>query len=111
MPGAFDSITLVAWVRVDGLPNGNNSLLMCDGWDEGESHTAMSARIVQAAARIAAAHPGEDVLCILHGGVIRALLAHAAGVELPEYRRSYRGPVNGGVARIAVEEGTFRRID
>src|SRR5439155_536546 len=35
VPGAFDSITLVAWVRVDGLPNGNNSLLMCDGWDEG----------------------------------------------------------------------------
>ena len=38
VPGAFDSITLVAWVRVDGLPNGNNSLLMCDGWDEGGMH-------------------------------------------------------------------------
>jgi broad specificity phosphatase PhoE len=82
-----------------------------DGWEHGETHAAMSGRIVRTAARIAVAHPAENVLCVLHGGVIRALLAHAAGIELREYRRSYRGPVNGGVARIAVEGGTFRRID
>src|SRR5262249_13225685 len=33
--GAYPSLTLLAWVRVDSLPNGNNSLLMADGWDEG----------------------------------------------------------------------------
>jgi hypothetical protein len=38
VPGAFDSITLMAWVRVDALPNGNNSLMMSDGWDEGGVH-------------------------------------------------------------------------
>ncbi len=38
IPGEFQSITLLAWVRVDALPNVNNSLLMADGWEEGEIH-------------------------------------------------------------------------
>jgi broad specificity phosphatase PhoE len=82
-----------------------------DGWERGETHAAMSDRIVAAVKRIAAAHPGEQILCVLHGGVIRALLAHATAVPLAEYRRTERGPVFGAVARIAVEDGTFRRID
>jgi hypothetical protein len=38
VPGEFDSLTLAAWVRVDGLPNRNNSLLMADGWADGGVH-------------------------------------------------------------------------
>jgi len=38
VPDEFDSLTLAAWVRVDGLPNVNNSLLMADGWEPGEVH-------------------------------------------------------------------------
>jgi hypothetical protein len=38
VPGEFDSITLMAWVRVDSLPNRNNSLMMSEGWEEGEMH-------------------------------------------------------------------------
>jgi ferric-dicitrate binding protein FerR (iron transport regulator) len=38
VPGEFDSVTLAAWVRVDGLPNKNNSLMMADGWEDGELH-------------------------------------------------------------------------
>src|SRR5262249_13056453 len=38
IPGTFDSLTFVAWVRVDALPNRNNSLLMADGWEEGTPH-------------------------------------------------------------------------
>jgi probable phosphoglycerate mutase len=82
-----------------------------DGWERGEPHAAMSARIVAATLGLAAAHPGETVLCVLHGGVIRALLARAEGIDLGEYRRTVRGPVNGSVAGIAVGEGAFRRID
>jgi broad specificity phosphatase PhoE len=82
-----------------------------DGWEAGEPHDAMSARIVAAVGRIAAAHPGGQVLCVLHGGVMRALLAHADGADLRSYRLQNRGPANGTVARIAVEEGVFRRID
>ena len=43
IPGEFESITMMAWVRVDGLPNRNNSLLMSDGWDEGELHWQIGA--------------------------------------------------------------------
>jgi broad specificity phosphatase PhoE len=82
-----------------------------DGWELGETHAAMSARIVGAVTRLAAAHVDATVLCVLHGGVIRALLAHAQGLDLGEYRRTVRGPVNGAVARIAVGDGVFRRID
>ncbi len=38
VPGTFDSVTLMAWVRVDGLPNRNNSLMMADGWPVGGLH-------------------------------------------------------------------------
>jgi hypothetical protein len=38
LPGDFDSVTLAAWVRVDALPNVNNSLMMTDGWEPGELH-------------------------------------------------------------------------
>ena len=82
-----------------------------DGWEHGEPHAAMSDRIVIAVAGIAAQHPDGQVLCVLHGGVIRALLARASGMSLVEYRRTARGPANGTVSRIAVEDGAFRRID
>ena len=38
VPGEFQSLTMAAWVRPDALPNVNNSLLMADGWEEGEFH-------------------------------------------------------------------------
>jgi ferric-dicitrate binding protein FerR (iron transport regulator) len=38
IPGEFESLTLATWVRFDGLPNKNNSLLMADGWEPGEIH-------------------------------------------------------------------------
>jgi hypothetical protein len=38
VPGEFSSITLMAWVRVDALPNRFNSLMITDGWEVGEPH-------------------------------------------------------------------------
>ena len=78
-----------------------------DGWAEGESHARMSARVTSVVRRIAAAHPDGRVLCVLHGGTIRALLAEAEGIDLAEWRRTRRGPANGAVAAIAVENGAF----
>ena len=63
-----------------------------DGWENGEPHAAMSGRVVAAVAQIAATHPDGRVLCVLHGGTIRALLAHSEGVDLGEWRRTRRGP-------------------
>jgi broad specificity phosphatase PhoE len=79
-----------------------------DGWEHGETHAAMSERVVEAVTRIAAAHPDGQVLCVMHGGTIRAVLAHAEGMDLGEWRRTRLGPVNGEVRTITVENGTFQ---
>ncbi|WDQ15527.1 LamG-like jellyroll fold domain-containing protein [Rhodopirellula sp. P2] len=38
LAGEYKSITLAAWVRVDGLDRLLSSLLLTDGWDQGEVH-------------------------------------------------------------------------
>jgi hypothetical protein len=38
VPGNFDSLTLLAWVRVKGLDRQFNSLFMCDGFEPGTIH-------------------------------------------------------------------------
>jgi len=82
-----------------------------DGWEQGEPHATMTERVTAAVAGIAALYPSGQVLCVLHGGVIGALLAQAEGVTWSDFRRANRGLTNGTVARIAVENRTFRRID
>jgi broad specificity phosphatase PhoE len=79
-----------------------------DGWEQGETHAAMSDRIIARVSRIAEAHPEGRVVCVLHGGPIRALLAHAEGIDLSEWRRTRRGPDNADVETIVVENGVFR---
>ncbi len=43
IPGSFESLSLAAWVRVDGLPRKFNSLLLTDGFDPGEIHWQLTA--------------------------------------------------------------------
>lgn len=38
VPGEFDSMTLAAWVRIQGLDREFNSLFMCDGFSPGTVH-------------------------------------------------------------------------
>jgi hypothetical protein len=38
VPGEFESLTLLAWVRVSGLDREFNSLFMCDGFEPGTIH-------------------------------------------------------------------------
>jgi len=82
-----------------------------DGWERGETHAVMQERIVAAVSELAAGHPDETILLVGHGGTMRALMAHAAGVPFPEYRRTHRGIRNGSVSRIDVEAGMFRPLD
>ncbi len=42
VPGDYDALTLMAWVRVDALPNRFNSLLMTEGWEEAAPHWHIS---------------------------------------------------------------------
>lgn len=46
---------------------------------DGETHEQLTDRVVATVERIAAAHDGETVVLVTHGGAIRAVLRHAAG--------------------------------
>ena len=64
-----------------------------DGWECGETHAAMSERIPRRDLRASPASipRGTSSAWLPRRDVIRALLAHAAGTELGEYRRTQRG--------------------
>jgi broad specificity phosphatase PhoE len=70
----------------------------------------MGERVVEALTEIAAAHPSDVVLVVLHGGPIRGLLAHAAGVTYGEQRLARAALANCDVVRVAVEDGIFRPL-
>jgi broad specificity phosphatase PhoE len=81
------------------------------GWDDGESYDEMGSRVISALLELAAAHEGERILAVSHGGPVRAAYALAEGITHSEARR--RGPVvaNAFVAEFAVEDGVFGRVD
>jgi broad specificity phosphatase PhoE len=77
-----------------------------NGWEHGEDYDAMGERIGAALAAIAAAHPGETVLVVTHGGPIRMTRRRAGmgGEELPRIG-------NCDVDEIAVRDGRTRWLD
>lgn len=81
------------------------------GWDDGESYEEMGERIVEAIRTIAAEHPDGAVLVVSHGGPIRAVHAHALGVDIATHRRT--GPVepNARLSAVSVENGHILRTD
>ena len=80
-------------------------------FEGGETYAAMGERVVAALADIAARHPGEQVVVVLHGGPIRALLAHAGGITYAEQRNRREHLENCEFIRVAVRDGVFRGID
>ncbi len=42
VPGEFESLSLSTWVRIEGLDRWMSSLMLTDGWDEGEVHWQIS---------------------------------------------------------------------
>jgi broad specificity phosphatase PhoE len=81
------------------------------GWPDGESYDEMGRRVVAALLELAAAHEGERVLAVSHGGPIRAAFAFADGTSYADARRL--GPTIGNVfvAEFVVEAGALRRLD
>jgi phosphoserine phosphatase len=80
------------------------------GWDDGESYEAMGERTVAAILRLAAEHPDGAILAVSHGGPIRAVHAHALGVDIATHRRT--GPVepNARLSAVAVADGRIARL-
>jgi probable phosphoglycerate mutase len=87
------------------FPEGFGRWLEGGGGHDGETRDELAARVLESARRIAAAHPGEHVLLVSHGGALRALLSHAEG------QRSTRRLDNCAVCRIAVQGDGFRPVD
>jgi len=79
------------------------------GWEDGESYEEMGERILGAVSRLAGQHPGGAILIVSHGGPIRAVHAHALGVDIATHRRT--GPVepNARLSSVAVENGRISR--
>jgi alpha-ribazole phosphatase len=77
----------------------------------GETYVEMGERVVEALQEIAARHPDEAVVVVLHGGPIRGVLAHAAGVTYAEQRRRRAHVDNCCIVRVGVRDGVFAGID
>jgi broad specificity phosphatase PhoE len=81
------------------------------GWEDGESYEAMGERVVGAVQRLASVHPEGSILVVSHGGPIRAVHAHALGVDIATHRRA--GPVepNARLSAVAVERGLIMLLE
>ena len=70
-------------------------------WDAipgAESHAALDERIGRGLRRIAASHPDELVVAVVHGGVIARVLAMATGAE----PFAFAGADNGSITHIVM---------
>lgn len=75
-------------------------------WSEipgAESNAALTARTVAAIERISRAHPDQLTVVCCHGGVIGALLGHAARVDA----FTFTGARNGSISHLVVLDGPW----
>jgi 2,3-bisphosphoglycerate-dependent phosphoglycerate mutase len=79
------------------------------GWTGGETYDEMHERVIATVQRLLAAHPSGRVLIVSHGGAVRAVVAHAAG--LPRHdRRHINGAANCSLTTVATARRTLRLI-
>ena len=76
-----------------------------EGWEDGESYAAMSARVLAALLQAAETHRDEQILVVSHGGPIRAIQAAAAGMDVHAYRKLHRVERNAQLSRVTVTDG------
>lgn len=86
------------------FPAGHARWLAGDtGWEDGETYSAMAERACRAVERLAAAHgEGDRIVAVTHGGPIRAIVTHAAGLAADGRRFFANGP-NGSISVIDVQ--------
>jgi probable phosphoglycerate mutase len=93
---AFGSWEGLTREDVAALPDGSRH--------DGESDEEVRDRVLEAVRSIAAAHPGEQVLIVSHGGALNTLWHHALGVRIERW-------ANCAVYRLAVRDDGFVEID
>ncbi len=81
------------------------------GWENGESYEELGRRVVAALLELAAAHEGERILAVTHGGPIRAAFAFADRTSHADARRLGPRIGNAFLAEFAAEGEALRRLD
>lgn len=81
-----------------------------EGWDDGETYAELSDRVLRAVREMAAAHRGQRVLLVAHGGSIRAVHAAALGVDVHTYRRLQPVEPNATLSAVCVEDGRLTEL-
>lgn len=76
---------LKEWSQVQQYPSGFR-------FPGGESFSEMQGRVVDQAARLVAAHPGETIVAVSHADTIKAAVAHANGTHLDLFQRTVVSP-------------------
>jgi broad specificity phosphatase PhoE len=80
------------------------------GWENGETYEAMTQRVLERVHRIAAAHDGERLLVVSHGGPIRAIHAAALGLDVHAYRRLRPVEPNAKLSAVCMVEGRLTEL-
>jgi broad specificity phosphatase PhoE len=80
------------------------------GWDDGETYEAMTQRVLDAVHGFAAAHDGERLLVVSHGGPIRAIHAAALGLDVHAYRRLRPVEPNARLSAVCMVEGRLTEL-
>jgi broad specificity phosphatase PhoE len=78
------------------------------GWEGGESYAEMGRRVLEAVRAIAREHPGETVLVVAHSSPVRAVQAHAAGLDFATDRKAASSLDRTALAAVAVRDGELK---
>ena len=81
------------------------------GWEGGETYAEMGRRVLEAMRSIAREHPGDAVLVVTHSGPIRAVRAHALGLDFAMDRKAALTVDRVELAAVTVVDGVFRPAD
>lgn len=73
----------------------------------GETDMAMAERVLETLSEIALKHESERTLVVTSGGPIRAVQAHAAGIDQAFARRHFDRADNCAVMELAISQASF----
>jgi 2,3-bisphosphoglycerate-dependent phosphoglycerate mutase len=106
---------------VDGMRVDDIKAQHAEAWDQwirfdadyaftgGESTRQFHTRVMQSLRRIAAAHPGQTLLVVTHGGVLDMVFRTARGLDLSGPRQSEIP--NGGLNRVRLADDIFEILE
>jgi broad specificity phosphatase PhoE len=81
------------------------------GWEGGETLAEMGRRVLDAMGWIAREHPGDVVLVVTHSGPVRAVRAHALGLDYALDRTAAPMVDRVELSAVTVADGVFKPAD